>query len=304
MKDRGLRGGRPERTCHLWNSDRLPRAAHDRVRTSAEEHRTPSVCLSLESSVFTPGSCNSTACRPPQSPCRPDATTLTRCSWTWPSVESSRSSEVCRRSAGANNSHGAGGVSEKYTARSTVSGSFEMRRGSHVVLPRNSVMSWAVAATGQWYSEFVEGFRQFITPRSLVVDVSASLGLCTVQLTRISSQRDGEVWAFEPYSDDLRWLNHNVRANEPPGDRRDHRCFARCRRGHELDSRGARWRQPVVGSRVPSTRGQRASFVLRLDDSELSARMSLTKLRCRAMRTRSAARRSTSDRTGPTRNLR
>ncbi len=57
------------------------------------------------------------------------ATTLTKCSWTWPSVESSRSSDVCRRSAGAQNSHGAGGVSESHTARSTVSGSLRCAEG-------------------------------------------------------------------------------------------------------------------------------------------------------------------------------
>lgn len=152
----------------------------------------------------------------------------------------------------------------------------EMRGGSQVVLPRNSSMSWAVAATGQWDSEFIEGFQQFITPRSLVLDVGASLGLWTIQLARISSQRGAKVWAFEPYPDNLRWLNSNVRAN------------GHCQTVEVIDAalgaeEGMSW---INGERgggnavVGLTRNDysRPTRVLRLDDFELPARMSFIKL--------------------------
>ncbi len=152
----------------------------------------------------------------------------------------------------------------------------EMRGGLHVTLPRTSMMSCAVAATGQWDSEFVDEFQQFITPRSLVLDVGASLGLWTIQLARISQQRGAKVWAFEPYPDNLRWLNSNVRAN------------GHCETVEIINAalgaqEGMGWiageqggGNAVVG--FAHRDYSRPTRVLRLDDLELPARVSFIKL--------------------------
>ncbi len=152
----------------------------------------------------------------------------------------------------------------------------DMRGGFHVTLPRTSTMSCAVAATGQWDCEFVDEFQQFITPRSLVLDVGASLGLWTVQLARVSQQRDAKVWAFEPYPDNLRWLNSNIRAN-------GHCEIVEVINAALGAQEGTSWvageqggGNAVVG--FARRHYSRPTRVLRLDDMELPARMSFVKL--------------------------
>lgn len=85
--------------------------------------------------------------------------------------------------------------------------------GSALSLPRGSSMSWSVAATGQWDRHIVELVRRFVAPRTVVLDVGASLGLWAIPLGRIALEQGGRLECFEPNPENLSWLQSNIVAN-------------------------------------------------------------------------------------------
>ena len=90
---------------------------------------------------------------------------------------------------------------------------FRLADGSSMSLPRGSQMSWATAATGYWDRHVIELVEPFVVPRTLVLDIGASLGLWTVPLGQIVRERDGLLWCFEPNPENIPWLTSNIEAN-------------------------------------------------------------------------------------------
>jgi len=74
-------------------------------------------------------------------------------------------------------------------------------------------MTWMVAATGYWDRHIVQLVEPFVAPKTLALDIGASLGLWTVPLGRIVKARDGLLWCFEPNPENLPWLTSNIEDN-------------------------------------------------------------------------------------------
>jgi FkbM family methyltransferase len=99
--------------------------------------------------------------------------------------------------------------------RGMLNGTWEaqLRDGTLLAMPRESKMSWQVAFTGDYDSRLVEYLAQFIVPRTLVLDIGASIGLWTVQLAKAARLTDARVWAFEPNPANTTWIQTNLSLN-------------------------------------------------------------------------------------------
>ncbi|HEV7584636.1 MAG TPA: FkbM family methyltransferase [Solirubrobacteraceae bacterium] len=89
-----------------------------------------------------------------------------------------------------------------------------LRDGTRLELPRQSLMTWAVAFEGEYDRGPIELTAGFIQPGTLALDVGASLGLWTVQLARVAASQGAQVWAFEPNLANTVWIRRNVELNE------------------------------------------------------------------------------------------
>lgn len=116
-------------------------------------------------------------------------------------------------------------------ARSTGAWDLRLADGSQMRLPRASVMSWTVAATGYWDRPVIDLVERFIAPGTLVLDVGASVGLWAVPLARIAQRRGGLVWCFEPNPENIPWLTANLDANGLRAIAEIHAVAAGARRG-------------------------------------------------------------------------
>lgn len=81
-------------------------------------------------------------------------------------------------------------------------------------LPRESLMTWAVAFTGRYDASAVEQVTEYVAPGTTALDIGASLGLWTVQLGRIAAMRGASLWAFEPNPANTTWIRRNVELND------------------------------------------------------------------------------------------
>ena len=99
--------------------------------------------------------------------------------------------------------------------RGTLEGAWHvrLRDGTVLDLPRQSLMSWAVAFQGFYDPAAMSAVGQFGSPDSLVLDVGASLGIWTVPLGLLAASRNAHVWAFEPNPANAPWINRNVALN-------------------------------------------------------------------------------------------
>ena len=100
-------------------------------------------------------------------------------------------------------------------ARGRIEGTWHvtLKDGTKLELPRQSLMSWAVAFEGQYDRGAVDLTAEFIRPGTLALDVGASLGLWTVQLGRVAVSQGAQVWAFEPNLANSPWIRRNVELN-------------------------------------------------------------------------------------------
>jgi FkbM family methyltransferase len=89
-----------------------------------------------------------------------------------------------------------------------------LRDGTELELPRQSRMAWTVAFTGLYKAAAVTQVSGFIRPKTVVLDVGASLGLSTVQLGKIAASNDAQLWAFEPNPANAAWIRRNVALND------------------------------------------------------------------------------------------
>lgn len=85
--------------------------------------------------------------------------------------------------------------------------------GSVVRLPRGSVMTWAVAATGQWDRHLIEFVSRYVDPGTVALDVGASLGLWSLPLARVARSRRSRLWCFEPSPYNVPRLEANLERN-------------------------------------------------------------------------------------------
>jgi len=85
--------------------------------------------------------------------------------------------------------------------------------GSTLCLPRGSQMSWSVAATGYWDRHVIALVAGYIQPRSIALDIGASLGLWAVPLAAAARSAGARLWCFEPNPDNLAWLQANIDVN-------------------------------------------------------------------------------------------
>ena len=89
----------------------------------------------------------------------------------------------------------------------------QLADGSALRLPRGSRMAWSVAATGYWDRHVIELVTGYLEPRTIALDIGASLGLWTVPLAAAARSVDARVWCFEPDPDNVAWLKANIEAN-------------------------------------------------------------------------------------------
>ena len=99
--------------------------------------------------------------------------------------------------------------------RGPLGGAWRLRLwdGSVVRLPRGSLMTWAVAATGHWDRHVIELLAPYVEPGTVALDVGASLGLWSLPLARAARRCDARLWCFEPNPENLRWLEANLAGN-------------------------------------------------------------------------------------------
>ena len=97
-----------------------------------------------------------------------------------------------------------------------VDGQWRLRttEGWELCLPRGSAMAWSVAATGHWDRHVIDLVAGYIEPRTVALDVGASLGLWTVPLAAAAQSTGARLWCFEPNPDNLAWLRANIEAND------------------------------------------------------------------------------------------
>ena len=86
--------------------------------------------------------------------------------------------------------------------------------GSTVCLPRGSEMAWSVAATGYWDRHVIDLLAKCIAPRTIALDIGASLGLWSLPLAATARVVDAQLWCFEPNPDNAAWLQANIAAND------------------------------------------------------------------------------------------
>jgi FkbM family methyltransferase len=89
-----------------------------------------------------------------------------------------------------------------------------LKDGTRLELPRQSLMTWAVAFEGDYDRAPVVLTARLIQPGTIALDVGASLGLWTVQLARAAASQGAQVWAFEPNLANSVWIRRNLELNE------------------------------------------------------------------------------------------
>ncbi len=148
--------------------------------------------------------------------------------------------------------------------------------GSSMSMPRGSRMSWAVAATGYWDRHLVDFVESFVAPRTLVLDIGASLGLWAVPLGRIARERDGLLRCFEPNPDNIPWLSSNIEANGLRGVTEIHAFAVGAHKG----SAYLGFREPGGGNGAirPDADAAVPVEVKRIDDSDFPMPVSFVKM--------------------------
>ena len=86
--------------------------------------------------------------------------------------------------------------------------------GTLLRLPRGSQMAWSVAATGHWDRHVIALVAEYIQPRTIALDIGASVGLWTLPLAAAAHTASARLWCFEPNPDNLAWLRANLAAND------------------------------------------------------------------------------------------
>jgi FkbM family methyltransferase len=110
-------------------------------------------------------------------------------------------------------------VMRRSERRGSLTGTWRLRLkdGTQLALPRQSLMTWAVAFDGSYDEAAINLTARFIRPETLVLDVGASIGLWTVQLGRIAKSHNARLWAFEPNPANTPWIEHNLALNDLTG---------------------------------------------------------------------------------------
>ena len=149
--------------------------------------------------------------------------------------------------------------------------------GSTVCLPRGSRMAWSVAATGYWDRHLVELVAGRIDPRTIVLDIGASVGLWTVPLGAAARCAGARLWCFEPNPDNLAWLQANIETNELGSVAKVHALAVGARRG--TARLGCREHGGGNGALVEGDDGEAIEVpVVRLDDLDFPQRVSFVKM--------------------------
>lgn len=88
-----------------------------------------------------------------------------------------------------------------------------MRRGHRMEVPANSAQSWLAAFTASYDDAELDLLLTFIRPRSLVLDIGASLGFYAVPLADAVRHRGGCLVAVEPVTQNCEVLRRNFEIN-------------------------------------------------------------------------------------------
>ncbi len=88
-----------------------------------------------------------------------------------------------------------------------------MKGGYEMVLPICSSQTWTAAFTGRWSDSAVEMLLPFIEPRSMILDIGASVGLFTVPVAVAARARSATVIAYEPVRRNVEYVCRNLSAN-------------------------------------------------------------------------------------------
>lgn len=91
--------------------------------------------------------------------------------------------------------------------------SLRLRDDTRMSLPRTSRMAWAAAFRGAYDPVPQTLLCSHIPPGTVVLDIGAALGLWTVPLAKAAMAVGSQVWAFEPFPGNHRWLEGNIAQN-------------------------------------------------------------------------------------------
>jgi FkbM family methyltransferase len=89
-----------------------------------------------------------------------------------------------------------------------------MESGHSMILPTGSSQTWLAAFTGNYDAAAIALISTLIRPRSLVIDIGASLGLYTVPLAICAREMDSTVVSFEPIPANVHYLHENIAIND------------------------------------------------------------------------------------------